>query len=78
MTVMGSSSSADGVSSPKRKSIKRPRVDSGMDDGMEEQKATSDVEMRPRTSARRKGAKKAKDAKVHGESEGEDNQAEGE
>ena len=57
-----------GAGSPKRKSSKRPRVDSDMYDGQEKEAATSDVEMQPPTS----GRKAAKRAMVETDRDGED------
>jgi hypothetical protein len=56
------SSSASGLASPKRKSSKRPRIDSGVDNGLDGD-VTGDVEMMTPTSARN-GTKITMDGKI--------------
>jgi len=72
-----SSSNAGGVDSPKRKSSKRPRVDSGMDDRpeKEEKEVMDDVEMKEPTSAL-KATDEAGDTKVEVEKVREDKSGE--
>ena len=72
--TLPSSSNAGRVDSPKRKSSKRPRVDSGMDGDKpekQEKEVTGDVEMKQSTSGP-KAANTAGDEKVGGEEVGED------